>query len=147
VVSIAGSLRLPGVTAETNTALIGNTSRDFDARALVGVPFQIGAWPSFVDLQGAYRLRSSGAPNEWHGDVTFGVRPLPRLLVLLQSFSTLALGRGTAWFPASSYSKLAVSAVYDLTRSWSVQFGLFSTVGGIDALRERGFQAAVWYRF
>ena len=118
-----------------------------DLRALGGLAFPVGPWPAFLDAQGAYRLRSGGAPAEWHADLTFGVRPLPRLLLLLQSDTTLPVGPGTAWFPASLYSKLGVSLVYDLSARWSVQIGAFSTIAGTNALRERGVLSALWYRF
>jgi hypothetical protein len=143
--SVSGGV--PGTMSQRNPALIGNTCFDVDGRVLLGVPFRLGSWPAFVDVQAAYRDRSSGAPGEWHADVTIGARPVPQLLVLAQSFSTLAIGKGTAWFPASSYSKISLSGVFALSSAWSVQIGIFSTVGGIDALRERGFQTGLWYRF
>ena len=147
VLSAAGSFRLPGTTKEDNPALIGDTSRDADARMLFGIAFAVGRWPAFLDVQGGYRIRSGGAPGEWHGDVTIGVRPMPRLLVLMQSFNSIPVGPGNAWFPRSEYSKFGVTFVYDLTTSWAVEVGMFQTVGGIDALRERGFKSGLWYRF
>lgn len=147
VLAVQGGFRVPETISQTNPAQVGNTSRDLDLRALGGLAFPVGPWPAFLDAQGAYRLRSGGAPAEWHADLTFGVRPLPRLLLLLQSDTTLPVGPGTAWFPASLYSKLGVSLVYDLSARWSVQIGAFSTIAGTNALRERGVLSALWYRF
>ncbi len=147
VLAAQGSFRAPRSTEEKNQALIGNTSRDADARILFGVAFAPGAYPSFLDAQMGYRARSGGAPAEWHADVTIGTRPISRLLLLLQSFTTVTQGRGTPWFPASRYSKLGTSAVWDLSPSWSVDFGIFETVAGWQALRERGFKSGLWYRF
>ncbi len=147
VLAVAGGFRLPGTTAQNNYALIGNTSRDADLRALGGVALPFGPFPMFVDLEAGYRFRSGGAPAEWHGDLTLGARPLPRFLILLQSFNTIPEGAGTPWFPASRYSKLGLSFVYDLSAAWSVEIGAFETVGGTDALRERGITTGLWRRF
>jgi hypothetical protein len=147
VMAAAGAFRAPRSTDERNQALIGNTSRDADARILFGLAFAPGAHPSFLDAQVGYRARSGGAPAEWHADATLGTRPVSRLLLLLQSFTTITEGHGTAWFPASRYTKLGTSAVWDLSASWSLEFGVFETVAGWQALRERGVKSAVWYRF
>ncbi|MGB7126605.1 MAG: hypothetical protein WBD42_07250 [Methylovirgula sp.] len=63
-----------------------------DLRLLVGHTFAVEGMPGFVDLQGGYRWQGDGAPNEWHADFTFGIRPLPRTLLLLQTFATVADG-------------------------------------------------------
>ena len=147
VLAVQGGFRLPETVSQANPAQVGNTSRDIDLRALGGLAFGAGPWPAFLDAQGAYRLRSGGAPAEWHANLTIGIRPLPRLLLLLQSDTTVPVGPGTPWFPASLYSKLGCSLVYDISARWSVQIGAFSTIAGTNALRERGIQSAIWYRF
>jgi hypothetical protein len=147
VLAVQGTFQLPSTTRERNLALIGNTSRNTDGRALLGVAFNLGPRPSFLDAEAGYRVRMGGAPNEVHVDVTLGTRPVPRLLLLLQSFTTVPTSAGSYWFPASRYTNVEASLVYDLTRRWSVQVGAFTTVEGRNALRERGIDVAVWYRF
>lgn len=147
VLAVQGTFQLPASTRERNLALIGNTSRNTEGRLLLGYAFALGSWPSFLDAQTGYRIRGSGAPDEAHVDLTLGVRPWADVLLLLQDFTTLPVGRGTAWFPASRYSNLEGSVVYDLSRRWSLQLGVFETVEGRSALRERGVDVAVWYRF
>lgn len=147
VFALQGSFRLPGTTSQDNPAAIGNTSSDLDVRGLAGLAFGLGPWPSFLDAQAGYRLRSSGAPAEWHADLTLGARVRPAVLILLQSFNVVCDGPGTAWFPSSSWSKLAGSVVYDVTDRWSVELGVFQTMFGVGALRERGLRGALWYRF
>ncbi len=147
VLAVQGSFRLPGSTHTLNPAMIGNTAREADGRALLGVLFPIGPWPSFLDVQAGYRLRGAGAPDEVHLDVTLGTRPFPTVLLLLQSFTTVPTQPAVPSFPRSTYSKLEGSVVYDLNAAWSVQVGLFATVYGRNALIERGVKAALWYRF
>lgn len=147
VLAVQGSFRLPGTTDQKNYALVGNTSRDADARLLFGTALPVGGWQPFLDAQLGFRMRSEGAPAEWHADFTLGARPISRLLLLVQSLTTIPEGSGTLWFPSSRYSKLGVAAVYDLNAAWSVEVGVFQTILGLEALRERGFQTGLWYRF
>lgn len=147
VLAVQGGFRLPGTTSRDNPANIGNTAYEAEGRALGGYSFDLGAVPAFVDVEAAYRMRSGGASAEWHVDLTVGVRPVPRLALLVQSFNVLCDGRGTSWFPASSYSKLGIAAIYDIDERWSLETGMFQTIMGIGALRERGAHVAVWYRF
>ena len=117
-----------------------------DLRLLLGHAFEIGGAPGFLDLQGGYRWQAEDVPNEWHADVTAGVRPQPRLLIMLQTFATLA-DRSTAVYARYSWLKLQESLVYDIWRNWSLQGGFFETVAGMNAGRELGPMLAVWYRF
>ncbi len=147
VLAVQGTFQLPASTRERNLALVGNTSRNTDARALLGVGFDLGSWPSFIDTQAGFRMRSGGAPDEVHLDLTLGTRPRPDILLMLQDFTTLPNGAGTPWFPRSRYSNLEGSIVYQIDPRWSVQVGLFATIEGRNALRERGVDIAVWYKF
>ncbi len=147
VLAVAGTFHLPASTRERNLALIGNTSRDSDGRALFGVAFDLGPWPSFLDAEAGYRIRGGHAPDEYHVDLTLGARPKPNVLLLLQSFTTIPTGRGVDWFPRSQYSNAEVSVVYDFDPRWSIQLGVFTTVAGRNALRERGVETSLWYRF
>lgn len=148
VLAVQGTFSLPGTTSPSNPATVGGTAREADVRVLAGIgDLHIASLPSFVDLQGGYRDRSGGAAAQWRADLTLGIRPIPRLLVLMQSFTSLPTGIGTPLLPSSRYSKASVSGVYDLSRAWSVQLGVFMTVYGRDALREHGFTTGLWYRF
>ncbi len=145
--AVQGTFHLPGTTSRANPAEIGNTAHEADFRMLGGVGFEIGSIPAFIDLQGSFRLRSAGAASQWHGDATFGFSPTPRLLMLIQSFTSIPDGDGTPWLPSSRYTKVAVTGVYQLTTAWSVQLSVFTTADGRNALRERGVTTGVWYRF
>jgi hypothetical protein len=117
-----------------------------DLRAMAGASFTSGAWPAFADAAAGYRFYAQAQPGEWKLDLTLGVRPLPQLLVLLQSFGSMQMNK-SANFPRSSWEKLQGSFVYDLNSAWSAQLGAFLTVAGINAGRELGPMAAIWYRF
>ena len=130
-----------------NPALIGNTGNEFDFRVLAGMPFAIADFPGFVDVQLGYRFRRDGPPNELRLDMTLGVRPFERLLLMLQSFNIVAPAAGAAGYPAMRQHKLQASAVLDFGKAYSVQAGAFTTVAARNARHEYGLISGVWYRF
>ncbi|MBM3625339.1 MAG: hypothetical protein FJX16_08490, partial [Alphaproteobacteria bacterium] len=81
-----------------------------DLRLLVGRPFEVFGLPAFVDAQLGYRSRGQNG-DEIRADFTAGLRPLPPLLLLAQSFSGFAPRGGPAGVIAAQ--KFQLSAVYD----------------------------------
>ncbi len=59
----------------------------------------------------------------------------------------IAIVNGSLQFGHVSWTKLQPSLVYEIAPQWSVQIGGFITVAGINAGRELGPTAGVWYRF
>jgi protein XagA len=147
VLSAQSTVRLPGALDDNNRAEIGNTEPEFDGRLLGGIGFSLGAWPSFVDVQAAYRLRAGPLPNEARLDLTLGTRPLPGVLLLAQSFNVWGNGEWPGVYKRGQYHKLQGSVVVQLTPAWSAQLGLVGTVAGRNALRERGAILAAWAQF
>ncbi len=137
----------PGARDVSRPAQTGNTGGAGEVRALVGYNFTLGAAPAFLDGEGAFRLRSAGPPNEWHIDATLGLKPSPRVMWLLQGYSTISAGSGSAMFPAWSSHAVQLSLVYALDEHWSVQAGAFTTVATVTTNSQRGFVAAVWRKF
>ena len=111
-----------------------------------GRSFALGAWPAFVEVAPGVRLRTEPFPSEARLDLTFGLRPIPKLMLLLQGFASAAPSRGTL-VQRTSYAKLQTSLVYDLSHWWSVQLGGFQTIAGRNAIRDAGPLAAIWRRF
>ena len=143
VASLQATLLTPGASfngAEPHRA------GAFDLRAMTGASLTIGAWPAFAEAEAGYRFYAQAQPGEWKLDLTLGVRPLPQLLALLQSFGSMQTTRSVD-FPRSSWEKLQGSFVYDLNAAWSAQLGAFVTVAGSNAGRELGPMAAIWYRY
>lgn len=147
IFSVQTTLRVPGTFDTSNPAAVGYTSFENDARGLFGKSFTIGSIPAFVDVQAAQRFSFSGPPNEFHADATLGISPLPRWLVLLQSFSVISEGNRLPVFSSYNYSKVGVSLVYDVTPKWSLQAGAFTTYEEHHALQEHGLIFGAWYRF
>lgn len=147
VFSAQTTLRIPGTFDKANPAAIGYTGAEIDVRGLFGYSFKAGTMPAFLDVQVAQRFRFDGPPNEFRTDVTLGVRPAERWLVMLQSFNVISEGAGTWNLPSYSYSKLQLSAVYEVTPRIALQLGGYTTYWGRNALQENGLVVGAWYKF
>jgi hypothetical protein len=147
VVSAQTTFRIPGTFDKSNLAAIGYTEPEVDIRGLVGYSFAAGAWPAFVDIQVGQRFRLGGPPNELRADVTFGLEPHDRWLLLMQSFNVMSEGAGSWGYPSYSYSKLQLSAVFALTPALSFQLGGYTTYSGRNALQENGLMLGSWFKF
>jgi hypothetical protein len=147
VFSLQATGRIPGVRRQDSQAQVGSTGGEFDMRGLAGKSFKIGKADAFVEAQGGYRLRFGDPPNEFHADFTFGVRPVPRFMLLAQAIHTVSDGRGRGVFDRYRYTNLQASAVADLDDHWSIQAGVLGTAAGRNALRERGLLFGLWRKF
>ena len=145
VLSVQAGLRSPGASFDSLGPLDVRRAASLDVRGLAGHNCVVAGIEGFVEVQAGYRFYAENQPGEWRFDLTAGLRPLPRLLVMLQSFTSISFG--TSQFGHVSWTKLQPSLVYDIAQQWSVQIGGFITVAGINAGRELGPTAGVWYRF
>jgi hypothetical protein len=92
-----------------------------DARLLIGRSFTLLGFPAFSSIEIGYRS-PGGFGHEIRADATLGIRPMEKVLVLLQTFNISAL-HAAPLYPTRS-NKIALSAVYDVTpSSISVQVG------------------------
>jgi hypothetical protein len=147
VVSVQAGVRTPGPSvADSTGAFDPRRSLGFDFRGLIGRSFEVATMPAFIDVQGGYRYYTRSQPGEWRLDLTFGARPIPQLLWLIQTFNVYS-SAGGGGFVRYSWHKLSTSIVVEIHPNWAVQCGGFTTIAGIDAGRERGPFAALWYRF
>jgi hypothetical protein len=137
----------PGAHDGSQPAQAGNTGGAAEARLLAGYNFNVWSTPAFLDAQVGYRLRTGGPPDEWHGDLTVGFKFTPRIMLLLQDFTTVSSHTVNPGFPAWRSSVIEASVVYALDDRWSVQIGLFSSVWAVKTNTERGVALAVWRRF
>jgi hypothetical protein len=147
VFSAQSTFRTPGGFDDSNPAMAGNTDPELDVRALFGYNLTLGEWPAFADVQLAQRFRFADPPNEVRLDLTFGVRPQPKWLLLSQAFNVVSEGSGEDGFESYFYSKFQLSAVRELTPSLSVELGGSTTYAGHNALQENAVLLGVWYKF
>lgn len=118
-----------------------------EPRLAAGYGFELFGLPAFLQAEAGYGWHAGGEGfDEAKIDLTAGLRPFERWLVLAQSFSTIAVA-GPGDEDAYAHHKLQGSVVYDIAEHWSLQAGVFATVAGENALEERGVVSAVWYRY
>lgn len=116
-----------------------------DLRVMAAQSISVAGLPGFVDIEPGTRVRGGQEPSEARLDTAFGLRPRPSVLLLMQTFTTIAPpGPAVA---SASYTKAQASVVYDLGPAWSAQAGIVRTLFGHNAVRETGPIFAVWYRF
>jgi protein XagA len=138
---------VPGAYDPHAPAQEGNTGGAGEARLLAGGNFTLGSTPGFVDAELGYRLRTAGPPDEWHGDLTIGFKFTPRVMLMLQSFTTVSVASTDATFPAWRSSAIEASVVYALDDRWSVQIGVFTTVWTVKTNSQHGAALALWRTF
>ena len=141
VFSLQASALLPG------RSLLTSESTDAELRALYGYTFPLFGYPSYIDAELAYRLRTNGYKDEIRPDLTLGVHASRNWLLLLQSLNVFSSGDGSNLAYQGRQHKLQLSAVRRLTDSVSFQFGGFSTVAGSRTPAERALIAAIWVNF
>ncbi len=138
---------IPGAHDSHAPAQEGNTGWAGEARLNAGRNFAIYGVPGFLDAEVAYRLRTEGPPDEWHGDLTVGFKFTPKIMVMLQDFTTISMSTKNPTFPAWRQSVVEASVVYALNDKWSLQAGVFSTVWTVKTNTEHGVTVAVWRNF
>ena len=138
---------VPGAHDSKAPAQEGNTGVAGEARFNAGRNFTLGSIPGFIDAELAYRLRAVGPPDEWHGDLTVGFKFTPRLMLMLQDFTTVSMNSTDPTFPAWRSSVIEASIVYALDDRWSLQVGVFTTVWTVKTNSQHGVALALWRTF
>jgi hypothetical protein len=121
--------------------------RALDVRALYGRGFATAWGDAFVDLQGGWRRRFDDGADELRLDLTAGVRPAPRWLVMLQSFNTIGLRNARGDGPDFDVYKLAPAVGYELFEGVTVLLGAEREIAGRNIDRGLRVRAAVWTTF
>jgi hypothetical protein len=146
VLSLQAGLLSPGASlANSLSPFEVRRTASFELRGAAERNTTILGMESFVDAEAAYRFYTGKQPGEWRFDLTLGIRPFPQLLLMLQNFASIS--NGSSKFGHVSWDKLQPSIVCNIAPQWSIQIGGFFTLAGVNAGREFGPMAAIWYRF
>jgi hypothetical protein len=148
VLSLQGFATASGERGLTGPARRLDAPAEAEARLLYGYGFALAEIPAFAEAQAGWRWRGGRRADEFRFDAAIGVRPWPRLLVMLQSFNAMAVGPDRHdGVGRLRRHKLQPSLTFDIDENWSVQLGVFASIGGRETIQERGLVAAVWRRF
>ncbi len=147
VFAVQGTAGLPGSATSANPA-VAYRNAEYEARLLWGHSLNLGGGvTAFTDIEAAYRARTGPDANEVHLDGTAGLRPVPRWLLLAQSFTTLGLRDNAPTGANYSITKLQISAVYSLTSHVAVQAGFYSELAGRNVSLGNAGLVALWLNF
>lgn len=127
-----------GVGRNAGYAAPGQGSLDLEARVLYGRSATWRGRPVYIDVQGA-RLKREGLADEHRLDVTLGLRPTAKLLLLAQTYAGQAQRQGGD----SRWLKSEVSVVRSFG-DWRAQVGWRDTLSGREIARDRGVVLALW---
>jgi hypothetical protein len=102
----------------------------------------------FTDNLIGIRVRPADRPSELKANLTIGVRPTARTMLMLKSESYAAFSGGGGPNPANlRSSKLGISFVRELDKTVSIEFAGMASVSGRNTIKERSLGFALWYRF
>jgi hypothetical protein len=140
-VSLYLGVNKDGVGRNAGYAAPGQGDTDLEARLLAGTSKQWRQAQGFAELQVA-RLRRSGLADETRVDVTAGLRPTPRWLLMAQIY----MGQADSKPVQSRWRKREISITRDVG-VWSLQAGWRQTLSGRETPVDHGPVLAVWRRF
>lgn len=141
VVSLYLGAARDGVGRNAGYAAPRQGATDLEARLLAGTSGQWRTMQAFAEFQVA-RLKRSGLADETRVDVTAGLKPRPRWLLMAQTFA----GQADSQPVRSRWCKSEISLTRDLG-VWSLQAGWRQTILGRETPADRGPVVAVWRRF
>jgi hypothetical protein len=146
VLSVEASARKAGAFNFAYSANATAGGEDAGVRLLYGSGFRLGGRPGFVNLEAGERWLSRPRPDQSILDLTAGLWLNRRWMVMAQSFN-LVSGPATAPYVPFRTHKLEVSAVWRMSRRFTLQAGAFFSPAGQNALDERGLCLSLWSDF
>ena len=146
--SLQLGLRAPlGDVAGGRPPQLGTDDAAAELRLLYGRGFETRFGGAFFDGQAAVRRNFGDDADEIRLDVTVGLRPEPRWLVMAQSFTTLGLENAERRGADFSVTKLAPSIGYEVIPGVTALIGVEREIAGRNVDLGTRLRAAVWTAF
>jgi len=152
IVSAQALVKIPGANSFDREPFIEAPSRDLEGRILFGRSGRLARQSLnleyFSSIEAGYRVRDRNAAGQWRADATFGVRPVQKYQIIVQSFNILS-SRGPDDSDPTAYDlfKAQISAVRDLPHGMALQAGVSSEFSGRNIGAGNALFLAVWSRF
>jgi hypothetical protein len=147
VLSFEGLFGTDAVYDNNPHEIFASTRGAAEARLMLGQSFKLLGLESFGAVEAGGRWRSGPPADEAVFDVTLGMAPTQRSLLLLQSFSTLSVDGADAPYSRYFLSKAQASAAYRLYGGVWLQAGGFASVAHSHTGAERGALVSFWWKF
>ncbi|MDC7681662.1 hypothetical protein PQU92_00090 [Asticcacaulis sp. BYS171W] len=124
----------------------GNDDPDIEARLYGGYGFTVGSKPAFIDAQIARRVRGGMDADQWRVDVTAGLTPSPKWLVLGQVYvgqTDKRQGFQARW----THGEISAVRFFDDKQTLGVQVGYRQTLSGENVPETKTITVGLWKRF
>lgn len=118
-----------------------------EARLLYGRGFDTGLGPGFADAQAALRLNRGDDADEVRLDLTVGVRPAPRWLVMAQSLNTIGLRNAVGFGADFDVYKIAPAIGYEIGRGATLLLSVEREIAGRRITQGTRARLGVWTTF
>lgn len=154
VLSIQPLIKIPGPYEENEPLPLGRKQFDAEIRGLFGHGFELYGNNHFVNAELAYRKKMEAPGDDVRFDLTLGIRPEEKTIIMLQAFNTFSVNSSgsAAPFQISSptdydLTKLQISGVLEVYKGVSLQIGAFQNFHGKNTGSGGGGMASVWVNF
>jgi hypothetical protein len=118
-----------------------------EIRLLYGRGFATEGGDAFLDAQGAFRLNRGDDADELRLDLTAGLRPAPRWLVMVQSLNTVGLRNADRSGDDFDVYKLAPAVGYEIGWGATLLLSVEREIAGRNIDRGTRAKLAVWRTF
>jgi hypothetical protein len=158
-------LKFPGLYPKADERFMGERQFSAEMRlsggygfeaTLPNVPYMYsstGPQHHFINLELAFRHHGEKGKDEMRFDPTIGFHYSEESLMLLQAFSTFAIGgSGNALVQGNNafgydLIKMQISTVKKITPNLNVQLGSFQDLWGKNTIKASGALLSVWYQY
>lgn len=137
----AGAVRF---ATEPNPLLKPDTRWGLDSRLLIGRSL---GQAQFIEAQLARRQGVEGEDGETRLDLSWGVRPAERWLILAQSYSAWGEGGWGAYLTPYESHRIHLSVIAPVTEGLSLQLGAINSVSSDRIAPERAYMISLWREF
>ena len=102
----------------------------------------------FTDNLIGIRVRPANRPSELKANLTIGLRPFERTMIMLKSESYTSFSGGGGAAPSQvQSSKLGFSFVREIDKTVSLELSAMASVSGRNTIKERSLGLGLWYHF
>ena len=121
-----------------------STGAALDVRLAIARTFALGQRSAFVEVSAGPRV-FTGDGRGLRLDLTFGLKPAEKWLLLLQNFNRF--NEESPFGGRARAHKVQPSVMYDFNKQWSLIGGVFATVSARAERRQQGVLAGAQRRF
>jgi protein XagA len=146
VIALSASLEGLGKGRRDSFGEVGAQGTDFEVRAYIGRNLKVKSIPAFAEVQLAKRTRSHDQADQWRVDLSLGLKPNDRWMILSQFYAgqtDMKRGFQAKWVNSE------VSLIRNLgqDKQWAIQLSARQTLFGQNVPEVKALGLSLWRRF